>query len=58
MDYSFCWSAIFGKNVTNIKIDFWDIVWKVFSCWLQRCNSHLHISFTYQDTKCLSFDNG
>ena len=30
MDYSLCSSAIFGKNMTDIKIHFLDIVWKVF----------------------------
>jgi len=49
MDYSLWSSAIFGKNMTEIKIHFYDIVWKVFLCWSQWCNSQLHISFMYQD---------
>jgi len=47
MDYSLWSSAIFGKNMIDIKIHFYDIVWKFFSCWSQSRNSQLHISFTY-----------
>ena len=39
--------TILGQNSTYSKMD---IIWKLYSCWSQRCKSHLHISFLAWDT--------
>ena len=44
MDYSLWSSAIFDKNVTETKIHFKDIIWKLLLCWPQWHNPQLHIS--------------
>jgi len=58
MDYSLWLSVIFGKNMIDIKIHFYDIVWKFFWCWSQWYNPQLHISFTHLNTMRLSLDTG
>ena len=55
---AFAWVPFLAKTWPTLKSTFRTSFERFFSCWLQWCNSQLHLSFTYQDTMCLSFDTG
>ena len=55
---AFAWVLFLAKMWPTLKSTFRTSFERFFSSWLQWCNSQLHISFTYQDTMCLSFDTG